>query len=67
MELRGITGVLAPEEIVPGRFLLPDHEGGLLLCLRVALPEAERESKSWMSCSTAFPDDTGSHLSVRLE
>lgn len=48
MDMRGIGGVVASDDIEPGLFHLQRNpEGGTWLCLRVALPDGNEPSRSW--------------------
>lgn len=48
MELRGIAGVIAPNDIKPGLFYLrPDNDGGTWLCLRLGCGDDLRERRVW--------------------
>lgn len=48
MELRGIAGVVAPNDIKPGLFhLQSDYDGGTWLCLRVGQSGEQHKGRIW--------------------
>lgn len=48
MEIRGIVGVLAPNEIKPGTFFVQsDRDTGAWTCLRVTQPDAGSKPRTW--------------------